>query len=197
MYLAPPRNGGTDRENRFTKKAENRKSKNRNRQPFHKESPPRHIVETQNFGCDWVNTKDGQARTPGLLTCGVYIRHHNYSMKSPRASVRGANTLRRRASLACLLALSLRGDSFHSRCPAHVLCSSSRALSHPRGVVRRRAGSGGETREEPAGQGEVGVPDTLRDVVVEAIEELGGGRVLQVRKHVKCSSCLLLALATC
>lgn len=100
-------------------------------------------------------------------------------------------TRRRRAVLAICLMLLARGDCFHigssqcSQAHAHVPASRSRASSssplEPRHALVQEGTEGAED----------GVPGLLRDVVIEKIEELGGGKVQQVRSS-SCWSCSCL-----
>lgn len=95
-------------------------------------------------------------------------------------------TRRRCAVLALCLVLLDRGDCFHissSQCsPAHVHAPLASRSTW-------RASSGSRPRPEPrhallqegAEGAEGGVPGLLRDVVIEKIEELGGGKVQQVK----------------
>ena len=82
---------------------------------------------------------------------------------------------------AVLLSLFLRGDGFHCPCPAQLPCA--RPSSNHAGAVWPRASSARESQQDAtAGQGGVGVPGMLRDVIVEKIEELGGGKVKEVSR---------------
>lgn len=83
---------------------------------------------------------------------------------SRHASQRG------RDILALFLVLLVRGNCFHSSpCPGDRSCFSGRS----------RASSSSRLCQTQAGDG--GVPVLLRDVVIEKIEELGGGKVQKVR----------------
>lgn len=110
-------------------------------------------------------------------------------------------TRQRRAVLALCLMLLARGNCFNigsgSQCStahAHASVGSSRS-------TRSRASSSSSSpleplhallQEEGADGAEGGFPGLLRDVVIEKIEELGGGKVQKVRSA---AGCFLLCLA--
>lgn len=95
-------------------------------------------------------------------------------------SMRRRSTIGHGVFLAFLLELLSRGKCFyHSpgkpfRVLNSIYRSHSRSYSHPRD----------RTEEGSAGRGGMGVPDMLRDIVVEKIEEIGGGKVKEVRSSV-------------
>lgn len=97
-------------------------------------------------------------------------------MSTPLRSLRNNNTSARRlVVVSVFLALLLQVDCFHAPCRTYV--GSRRHALQP-----RVAAAGDQTQD--AGQGCVGVPDTLRDRIIEEIEELGGGRVTEVQSIV-------------
>lgn len=92
-------------------------------------------------------------------------------MSEALSSLCSSNTLRQRVVVVSIfLTLLLRVDCFHAPCHTH---SEFRHRALQRGVA-----AGDQTQD--AGQGGVVVPDTLRDSIIEEIEELGGGKVTEV-----------------
>lgn len=103
-------------------------------------------------------------------------------------------TRQRRAVLALCFVLLARGNCFHigggSQCsPAH----AHAPVGSSRSTRSSRASSSSPLeprhallKEEGAEGAEGGVPGLLRDVVIEKIEELGGGKVQQVRSAAGC-----------
>lgn len=144
--------------------------------------------------------------TPRALRARVYSRaKYLYGIGAPLALATGLLALLALCSLLCpapassramkkssgvprkvvstlLLALLLGGHCFHSPCPAGLRLKSASQPSYSTSVGPQRAGStGDQMRQDAAEQGGLGIPEMLRDVVVEKIEELGGGKVKEVR----------------